>query len=410
MRRLRFALMASVVACSAACAAIWGFDDLKPGGPVDGGGDTQLDTGSDSGVDTGPPCKLDHPEDPPGGDPGGGVNFLTAIDSLDIGTYRDGGGPEGGVRNVAYDLDDVCTCHGAGMESCIRPDLKDPLTCDDLLGRDDVGRALLASLQGYVNVTKFTSEGASEMLATGHFGVLIEVQGYNDTPDDPLVTVSVVPSFGLGTPINGVLPDNAAQPPTFTKNDLWTFDPRFGSKLNQDQVIGIGPNVSGSMTGYVRNGRLVAPFADMFISLQLLVTNNNPLMLHISDAIATARIVKVSPGVYELAEGRISGRWASGDALRAIGAWELGGMTLPGPLCPPAQGAYMVAKTAICQKRDIMTRGTAPPRPCDAVSFGLGFTAKPASVGDPAGYPYRTTSCFDGSVPTNLDNYPDNCP
>jgi hypothetical protein len=401
MRPLRLVSTAALALCVVACAAIWGFEDLKPAG---GGGDGGPD-GADGG-DSSSSCSLDHPDDPGTTDPGGAINFLTAIDSFDIGTHRAGDGGADASRAIAYDLDGVCTCHGAGQESCIRT--SDPQTCDDDRGRDDVGRTLLSTLQTFVDVDKFTSEGAGDRLREGRFGILIMVQGYNDLPDDPELTVYILPSFGLGPVDGGVLDKNTTLPPTFTKNDTWTFDPRFGSKLNQDQIIGSGANVTGARKAYVRNGRLVARFDDLFIMLQLLVTNDNPLQIHISDAIATAKIKKTN-GLYQLDDGRISGRWATGDLLRAIGTWELGS-PLPGPLCFGSPGAYPTVKPIACAKRDIMARGSAPPLKCDALSFGLGFTSKPASVGNPAGYPFKTTACFDGSSPTTLDNYPDNCP
>src|SRR6267378_1851019 len=125
MRFLRVVSTASIAICAVACAAIWGFDDLKPSGSnLDGG----KEGGEGSAGDAGPPCNLDHPDDPGATNPGGGINFLSAVDSFDIGTHRDGGADAS--RTIAYDLDGVCTCHGTGQESCIRTS-GDPLTCDD---------------------------------------------------------------------------------------------------------------------------------------------------------------------------------------------------------------------------------------------------------------------------------------
>jgi hypothetical protein len=227
---------------------------------------------------------------------------------------------------------------------------------------------------------------------------LIGVQGYNGTPNDPSVVVSVVPSIGL---------EGDGGAPTFTMADKWVYDKDLGGKLAPNNLVGTMPN-KPSRTAYVNNGTLVATFDDIYLLLQFDVTNGNPLPVHITDAVTTAKI-SANGNSWQLDEGRLSGRWATGDLLRAVGVWELTG-TLSGPICPGNDLVYGTVKNIVCKGRDIAARaGRSPNSPCDAISFGIGFTAKPASAGSPGKYPYKTTSCFDGVVKTMLDNYPDDC-
>lgn len=402
----RFALIGTSLLAGGAlsCAAIWGFQDLKPPSQ-DGGVDGEagaVDAGDERFV-----CNGEHPPSAPDGaittDMG---SFVMAIDTIDIGVPRDGGVLP---PTRAYDLDGVCTCAAPDQESCVRPKNKAPdPTCDDDRGRDDSGRTLLSKLRGFLTTDNLTTENATFHLSKADMGVLIGVQDYNGEPDDPDVSVFVVPSFGLpsGAVMNGLLPRNGVKAPTWSTADKWSYDPRFGNKIADDHLVG----PLASSRAYVANGLVVAYFSDVVIHLQVDVTNSNPIPIHITDAVITSTIVP-SGNAFELRNGRMSGRWIAADLLRAAGAWDLTSSGL-GPLCPSNTVLFQTFQTIACPGRDINGRALDPAsQPCNAISFSLGFSAKPASVGEPAGYPYATTPCFDGGLDLNPDaGYPAYCP
>src|SRR3989442_15410302 len=99
MRWIRLAGVASIGLC--ACAAIWGFDDLKPGGPGPDGG-------SDAMMDAGPTCPLAKPPAPPAAGDMAGIDFMSAISFLDVGIPKADAGSVPAFDKF-YDLDDPCT-------------------------------------------------------------------------------------------------------------------------------------------------------------------------------------------------------------------------------------------------------------------------------------------------------------
>jgi hypothetical protein len=410
VRPLSLALVtAGLAGAVAACAAIWGFEPLQP--VVYDSGTTDA---PDDGAEAGPRCaSLEHPPARPTTQPPGtSTTLMFAVDSLDIGVERpDGGTVLLGDGGTAYDLDGVCTCELPGQESCARPaealaNGAQDSTCDRFGGgRDNVGQSLLGLLSSYTTGDAISTRNANARLRQGRFGILVVVRDYNGTDDDEQVQVDVIPSYGLGDPAT-----KSFTAPSFTAADRWTFAPKWATQFAANLPPSPRDPVKGDTSAYVRGGVLVANLRDVVIVLQLQLLTDNPIVIRLQDTIATARIVKdddAGPGTYQLEEGRIAGRWASGDLLRAIGAWSMGSASID--LCPGGL-AYAAVKKGACGRRDLFAGdGGAPDRPCNAFSFAMGFSAKPASAGGPAEQPVAPTACHDAGYDPFATPYPDDC-
>lgn len=374
----------------AACAGLLGIEDLT--NAVDAGPDVGPDV-SEAGPFV---CTPAHPiERGDASDVDGGAAYVFAMKALVVGLEQ---GAQ--LEAVAWDLDDHCTCQDkVTPEACIRPTATAPETCDLKDGRDVAGN--LSLRQATALVQGISDTKLAEQLAAGKFGAIVELRDWNGTADDPKVRVDFAPSYGTaltddaGAPIlqgNG-FPKNA--PLKHDGKDKWGFAPAFAS--------GNGSSVDAAAhddSAYVRGGTLVAHFSAVSVIVQFDVGNSNPLVFRVVEAVTTAKIGTGDAGTTELTDGRIGGRVLTADMMRSFGAWEdpLGGF-----ICPNSSSfAYGAIQGAICKNRDI--RGSAAEDhkalPCDAISFGIGFTAEPATIYGPVGYPYSTTDCFDGSVPT----------
>ena len=148
----------------------------------------------------------------------------------------------------------------------------------------------------------------------------------------------------------------------------------------------------------MKDGVIVAHLPQVFAIAQFEITNSNPIILRFVDVVVSARIVARDAGGYDLTEGKVSGRAPVGEMLRAFTVWE---DPVSGDLCPGSFAYTQIQKT-VCANRDVRESPSDDNKNllCNAVSFGLSFTAEPALAWGPFVYPYKTTSCFDGSVPS----------
>jgi hypothetical protein len=79
---------------------------------------------------------------------------------------------------------------------------------------------------------------------------------------------------------------------------------------------------------------------------------------------------------WKLTEGTIAGRIAEPDLFAAFSSFREGAFFI----CSD-QALYQTTKQAMCAARDIHASIASPATPCDALSFGIGFTADPALRG-----------------------------
>jgi hypothetical protein len=319
---------------------------------------------SDSGPvmtpDDGSPCgRFGYPDPPVVFASGDDLDERFAVNELDFGSYD--GGP---AESVGYNLDLVCTCPGA--QSCT---VSNPVNtnCDDPGNGVDNNVAKLVN--GPAKVDGFDIVGnAQRSLAYARNGILFRLSQYNGMPDDSSVTLSIYPSGGPTMPTDDGSAGNPVNP-TFTKSDLWTVD-------QNSLVTGANPAVYAALTttsAYVTGGILVARDLDFVLRL------DSTILVSLANASITAKIVS-KPDGYHFEDGRIVGRWPVVQALRSLGTLTPPG-TDAGRVCDNPS-SYTPFKQLLCNAADISSTGPDNSgRICDAISFGLRFTAVPATFG-----------------------------
>jgi hypothetical protein len=72
----------------------------------------------------------------------------------------------------------------------------------------------------------------------------------------------------------------------------------------------------------------------------------------------------------------LTGRWKIADLFGMIGSLQDNNQ----PVCTD-HGAYGAVKNVLCNFVDITAEVTGAAAPCDALSFGMGFEARPARLG-----------------------------
>ncbi len=272
---------------------------------------------------------------------------------------------KGATIPLGFDLDGLCTCPGA--PSC-KPVIANTQTvCDDPgTGRDNAARQLLEQLKAFpFSFNDATFNGA---LRDGAFSQLLQVGGYNGTPDDPEVTVS----FRNGIALVG---DGGA--PAFQGGDSWLVEPTSNGVPTYN------------VTGYVAGGTLVAKFVAAVNGtegLRLIWQLPRPqggttrLPIALTEATITAQMAVSADGRLTLTDGRLGGKLTSSNALELPRAFGVCG----GP--PFDQTRQLFCSLADLPNKDGL---------CDTLSFSLAFEAMPAKLGGELDLPV-VSPCGDG--------------
>jgi hypothetical protein len=380
-RRSPLLALGLLTTATAACAALVGLPDV-PDVPVDAGMDAQGDT--DAAGDAKAGCALTAPPPRPGADdPSTDTEqtFVVAMRALDFGIRTDGGpGP-----SLGYDLDHVATCCLSAPESCVPA--AGAAHCDGDGGVDNSGGLLLANLARVA--PSFSQDTINQRMATGLYSLLFQVTHYNGTPNDPQVTVGVLPSRGIA-PRDGT---DAAAPPIWDGTDTWTIDKDF--VLGNPNQIPITPGRFDA-NAYVSNGVLVATID---FPLSLGVTAGNSVVVSLRGGVVTGRVEDAGAGRFRVAEAQLAGRWGS----RAL-LGELPNVFVLGAFVCPGTSTYAQLKDLICKAADVTNDPThdGVGATCDALSVALGFVAEPALAGRVLAPTPRPVNCRDAG--------PDDCP
>jgi hypothetical protein len=134
----------------------------------------------------------------------------------------------------------------------------------------------------------------------------------------------------------------------------------------------------------------------------VLAGTKQTISLTLSGAVLTGKLVE-SNGQWRLVQGVLAARLGLSDFFQTLSSYR---DNQGNPLCTDSGFIYSTVKTSICNDADITVEGTLPlSAPCDAVSFGMGFTADPAVVGPKVPPPTPTPGCPPATDPAN-----DSCP
>jgi len=335
------------------------------GGDVAGGG-----AGADANGRIVPECQsLTVPPPPVDAPPGGTIEAVMAMDSLDFGEGT-------AITEVGLDLDEKCTCQGDGT-SCVPPTAK--LPCDAPRGVDNAGHVLFKQLAagGLLN-----SDALSARALDGQFSILLRVLDYNGEPDDAQVSVEWLIAKGLGAVA------------MWDGEDSW---PISGASFVENMAPYNTP-VSRDLDAYVTNGTLVASLAE------------TTMRFGSFDEGMTIRVVgtilqgKLESGMFSneerwyLSDVLLTSRWPAKEIFNSIASFRDPNSTT---ICTD-DPVFLVARAAVCGQLDIFSGEgvVGPTTPCDALSFGIKYTSLPARVGsvsDPT--PLTLTNCDDLTNP-----------
>jgi hypothetical protein len=327
---------AAVLAVAAGCSLVTSYDGFVPG------------------ADSCPAKRI--PDVPTNRASGSGAERLGAMSALHFLS------PEGATP-LGYDLDKLCTC--PAKRACSNPQATD-LQCD----LSDKG---IDNAAGGVLPTLFPPEAdglLQQALAVGLNGLVVRIQGWDGSADDPDVDVSIYNVVGLKGAEGGA----SAK---FDGNDEFIVD-------DKSLIAGAYPGSNYTDTSaFVVKGVLVASFDFDF---RLAVPN-----------IANAA---VPPGVAEIPFtsahliGKIERVGTAG--LRMTDAQFVGRLPVERVLAQlPHVGlcgdspAFAKVKERACAVLDLPANPASDGKnvPCDAMSFGMGVTISPAKLGGhaPAG-------------------------
>ena len=325
-------------------------------------------------------CGSARPPDPPATSTGGGgIEFVVAVKQIDFGDVA------GNPKEVGYDLDARCTCQGQG-DACLREEAWATVVdaCDGPQGRDNAAGALFSKLSPLL--TDFGSDDWSQGATEGDWSILLRVRGYNGTPDDDQVRLDwfVPHDFWVDKG------DDSIQP-AWDGNDVWPIressvvDPDAGAQSLEEPRF-YDPHA------YVTGGMLVASFPESAFQV------SDKYLLDFVGSFITARVVETSGG-WELQEGLLASRWKTASILGQLGRVVILGMSV----CTD-HPTYEGLKSQICSYSDIYSGVGTPTTPCDSISAGMAFEAKPAKLGPVLPQASEPTNC-----PPAVDPAGDTC-
>jgi len=397
-RRLSIGLTLSlgllaIPAVSGTSCFVPGFELVEVTPPGTGGSTSTTSGmgGGDGGAGGLDPCSSARFPGPPASSDGGGdsVSFVVAFRSIDFGEeavqMKDGSSRPG----LGYDLDGRCTCVEPGESSCVAP-ADDQ--CDGFGGIDNSISVLFETAAAFSE--NFRSSYHSANAENGDWSILVRVEGYNGLANDDQVRVSLFTSSGLNENPCYTGDDRI---PDWDGSDQWpvmtaSLEPLMGAGGG-----GGGPQIGGSGTNgtyicgdedeetkgnfsvsqpkffdelaYVNGGILVASLPEAG-----LVLDGDGGAIDLTAGFLTGRL-RQEAGSWFVDDGTLAGRWASRDAFVAVSSLGSGGT-----LCTD-DTLYQTLKQAVCDAQDITSQISGPTAPCNAVSFGMAFSAEPAQLG-----------------------------
>jgi hypothetical protein len=309
----------------------------------------------------------------------GREDFLCAQSGLDL----------DGLNSSAADCTPFACQPLAGSE-------KNRARCDGPNGADNAFASILKDLSAVLaqNNSTLNQLAPALTITRGVMNFLIELRGYNGTPNDDRVDIDVWTASGI---------TGMQQPASFEIQDLekleetwdggdpnteWTVDSRSvktdGTKLVIPKVVA---------RGYVADGILVAPHMGQ-ITLPPFV--GSPVQ--VNDAELTGKLFQ-KDGRWQLVEGRVAARVESGRLLNILGATKA---TDSAQMCDPGSALYPLLRQELCTSLDLPPDGGAVDAgvPCGAISagFAISFIESKITYQETNGFraPVTGTSRFHG--------------
>jgi hypothetical protein len=129
----------------------------------------------------------------------------------------------------------------------------------------------------------------------------------------------------------------------------------------------------------------------------------NLISVRLSEGFLTGTLTMVD-GQLEIDDGVLAARWGQHDIFASLSSYRPGS---EGQGFCTNSGLYIDAKSALCDALDIRLNSADPAAlPCDALSLGIGFTAKPIQPLSEVGPPVLLT---DGGCAPDANPINDSC-
>ena len=331
---------------------------------------------------------------PEGTNLGGNTSFVVALRTFDFGeAIKTPGGPVQPAReDIGYDLDGFCTKNDALSD----PTLTQENSCDpvagwftprfgDLPGGRDNGLRYIIELIASA-LEDFGTPIYNVALESGEVSLLMQVEGYNEQPDDDDI------EFKLYTPGSFSMANPGE--PKFDGQDEWpiAIDSFEGENSNVPKFV--------AAQAYVTGNTLVANFRTVDLRLRIGIAQSQivDLVLRFTDPFFTAEIQKLG-NVWTLRNGQIAARWQTAELLKQV-------KNFPNPFYDPTSfepgntlnmctitPSYRVVREAICGATDILAGGVSPNAICNSISVGIGFEAVQARLGATVRLPTLDSDC-----------------
>lgn len=334
-------------------------------------GDAAADAGGDSIQPAEASCPRHLPQRNPS-DPsdGGSFDLVFALRELDFGGANDG------WKELGFDLDGVDTQPDAGGASCAYTGGEHSTVpgpwYDNACAMDNAAGGLLSLASWMLPRLGESLTELREAYQEGSRGILFVVRGYNGMPNDDAVTVSVIESTGVPSPL-------------WQGNDPWT--------LVLESLSSQSPLLSRYVdsTGYVANGVLAARFTEFPVRLG--VKDAGAALLSMRDTVISATLrMDTTSGFYKLLDGRLGGSMPT-ESLFGVASSV-------GTDCLTASQINVLVTNA-CPYRDVIAveAGTEAGPACNAFSVGARFEAWQASIGTVESRPDIPGVCTSFSCP-----------
>ncbi|MFO0661274.1 MAG: hypothetical protein U0165_15790 [Polyangiaceae bacterium] len=317
-----------------------------------------------------------------------GANELEPI-YLALSTLRLGGRDLDGSTNTdawkdfGFDLDGVCT----GSDTCNNATADGPpVSCktdsarpDGVYCRDNMLGLRVGAVETLAaGPFKISETGFNCSLCQGNYNMMVRISGYNGLPNDDQVRIDLYPSPGIES--NPFTTPCTATADEFTPTLCWEKSEAFKFKVDKAYFDGAStgsglPNSKyADANGYVREGYVVIQVPD---GMEFWFPHGLdapvyafPFKFH--SAIVVARIDRAKTGEWALEDGTVAGKLYEQEILDAFGKLGLcSDNSLYPQLTTFAGGSLDVPRTT---END-------PTKECEAMSFGIRFTAREALPG-----------------------------
>lgn len=319
--------------------------------------------------------------DRPAPSPGGAdlPPLVFAITHMRLGASDKTGQPDKDAwQNIGFDLDGYCTgsptCDATRTQNGCKPaSIATPYDgndCrDNTFGRLQVMTQDIKEIGGKYGLNE---EAFNCALCTGAYNFIFKISEYDGQPNDDSVRVDLYPSPGLETPY----PWDCSQPdwtshPCFRSDDVFTIaddsmpNPAPGPALADAKLF--------DANAFVRDGYIVMQLPDDAL---FWFPGTNALAvafpITIKRGLVAGKIGKGQDGTWQITDGTIAGASTATDLLegfRLIGFCE-------------SDPNFATAESFLTSNLDILSTGqNSPDTPCDALSLGIQFEARQATVG-----------------------------